>query len=240
MQEKKIIDVLLDATRYLHRDYFELEMFRNYNSQTIQFCDKSISKVEYNLQQSFAKHYDLVLFNNEELEKGFVGDYVQINSIGDSILNYQRSLPFFAININIINVSAAGSKQATSSVLYFPALNEIYFAKLGKGAWREKLLGNDTGKFRLKISQNAILESALVACDVRHIESLMKISKNLRIFGSNSYSLILFLSGKVDIAALDHQDLGNNLFIQEAGGMIRSFGDFYIATNEKLNKLLSR
>ena len=238
MQETKIIETILEATRFLHRDYLELEIFKNYNNQTIKFCDKSIAKVEQYLKQSLIKHYKYIIFNDTGLAKDFVEDYVQISCIVDDVLNYQRSLPFFSIKVAIINKSIKGKAKAKSCVTYFPALNEVYYTSIGRGAWREKLLGNDTRKFRLKISNNADKESAVIACDIHHIESFINISKNIRIFGSSTYSLMLFLSGKLDIVAFDDQDLGNNLFIQEAGGMLFPFQNFYIATNEKINKLL--
>lgn len=238
MHETKIIDSILEATRFLHRDYFELETFRNYNDQTIKFCNKSIAKVEHHFKQSLTKYYKRIIFNNSETEKDFVEDYVQVSCIVDDLLNYQRSLPFFSIKITIINKNTKGKLQAKSCVTYFPALNEVYYTSVGKGAWREKLLGNDARKFRLKISNNADKAHSVVACNVNHVQSFINISKNIRIFGSSAYSLMLFLSGKLDIVAFDDQDLGNNLFIQEAGGVLFSFQDFYIATNEKINKLL--
>ena len=58
-----IVDVTRKASRFLQRDYFELENLQSSDRGTSVFCQKSYSKALQMLREGLSKYYKTIIFN---------------------------------------------------------------------------------------------------------------------------------------------------------------------------------
>ncbi len=220
-------DLLLEAirksTRFLHRDYFELEGLQSLSKNCDSFVKKSCFKLYENLTENIKKYHSQIFCLAQDFkESNFTGSAALIEIL-DGTNNLSRSLPYFATIVTI--VTKKGSDVfAEKVIINFPALNELYYAEKGKGAWVEKYSANYNGKTRVRVSGVNDINSVAVATSYQQINQAANLSENIRIFSSYAYSISLLINGKIDICLFEKRDisyLGICLMIQEAGGISR-------------------
>lgn len=241
-----ISEALRGASKFLHRDYFELENLQSSVKSRRSFVDKAKIRVTEHLQRSLSKYYKTIIFNDTELD--LLGlDFTKPVALVDSLdgnYNFERAIPFFALVI-VILTKKQKKISAEKVAINFPILGDIYYAEQGKGSWLERhsfYFGG--GTFRLRVSVNSKLEDSLVSCYYQQLELAQKISPNIRIFESYAYQIALLISGKSDIALLPSKPIahGLDLLIREAGGLSYIKNNIFIASNhqiqEKLQKIL--
>ena len=221
------------AAKFLQRDFFELELLQNSSRGTQEFCNNSYLRTKDFLKEELQKHAQFLFFSDEQLS--FNNDAtiaILINPI-EGMQNLAKSIPFFAINITYLKKSPQGFVPFFS-VINFPALNEIYYAEKGAGVWSEGKV--NTNITRLRISSNNSVDQAIVATD--DIATGLKISKNIRLFGSECYHLIMFAAGKCDIFYSSTTDYSlktaSSLIIRESGGVSTSVNQGVLASNHEL------
>ncbi|MDG1436926.1 MAG: inositol monophosphatase family protein [Rickettsiaceae bacterium] len=231
-----IVEATRKASRYLQRDYFELESLQSSSQGTSNFCNKSCNKVLQTLHENLSKYYKTVIFDNKEAEKSdFSGKAVFVETL-DGLDNLGRALPFFAIMVTMV-YKKDGEVIAERSVMNFPALGEIYYTEKGRGVWLERHSSNLAGVLRSRVSGSSDLSKALVATNCEHIDVAQKFSPNLRVYESYSYALALLVSGKADVMIANERalsELGVKLFVSEAAGSYITDKGLIIASNFKL------
>ncbi len=139
--------------------------------------------------------------------------------------------------------------QIAFGVVYAPALNDYYYAEIGKGAWKN-------GK-SIQVSKETVLDNSMIATgfaclrsylDKNNLARFCRIAQNTtgqRRFGSAAMDLCLVADGQVD--AFWEQELNlydvaaGVIIVLEAGGTITDFegnaGVFpkqILATNDKI------
>lgn len=237
-----VVDITRKASRFLQRDYFELENLQSSDRGTASFCQKACNKAIHILHEGLHKYFKTVIFDSKDIASSNFADKAVLVEVLDGLHNFERALPFFAIMVTII--SKQGSKiVANKSIMNFPVLSEIYYVEKGKGAWVERHSSNVSGTSRLRVSGIADIQDALVASSNSQIELAKKIFTNIRMFESYTYALTLLISGKVDSLILNPyqiSSLGIQLFIEEAGGAVHLQNDLLVASNFKLNEKIKQ
>lgn len=240
-----LIDATRKASRFLHRDYFELENLQSSSKSTESFCNKSVLKSMENLQETLSRYYKTIIFTGQDIAKFLeLSSLIALIEPLDGIKNLQRSLPFFAIMITILsrkNINWIAEK----CIINFPAINEIYYAEKGKGAWLERHSSNFSGAMRIRVSGTRTLDNIVIASENDTLSRANMISDNYRNYGSYLYSATLLCSGKIDLCLFTKKDIsfkGLELLVIESGG--RSFikNDLFVGTNyylsDKINNLI--
>ncbi len=248
MQNQVVLinDALREASKFLHRDYFELENLQNSARSIKVFVDKAKTRVADNLQKLLTKYYKTIIFDPTELDLSnldLTGPIVLVDTL-DGTYNFERAIPFFALVVTILTAKQ-GKISAEKVAINFPVLGEIYYAEQGKGSWFERYSFNfGTGTIRLRVSVNSKLEDSLISCSYQQLQLAQKISTNIRIFESYAYQIALLISGKSEIALLPNKPItyGLDLLVREAGGLSYVKNNVFIASNyqiqEKLQKVL--
>ena len=248
MQNQVVLinDALREASKFLHRDYFELENLQNSARSIKVFVDKAKTRVADNLQKSLTKYYKTIIFDPTDLDLSnldLTGPIVLVDTL-DGTYNFERAIPFFALVVTILTAKQ-GKISAEKVAINFPVLGEIYYAEQGKGSWFERYSFNfGTGTIRLRVSVNSKLEDSLISCSYQQLQLAQKISTNIRIFESYAYQIALLISGKSEIALLPNKPItyGLDLLVREAGGLSCVKNNVFFASNyqiqEKLQKVL--
>ena len=242
-----LIELTRRAAKFLHRDYFELENLQQSGNTNLEFCQRSISKVNEALSTGLSKYYKNVINLNSEVTTDKLQGKAAVFDPIDSISNMARSLPFFAVVLSVINFQ--GNKIIPEKiVINFPILGEVYYAEKGQGAWLERYSSNIAGNKRLRVSKCNNLDDSLIMMSNKKMldEPVTKLEKaggtNVRIFGSYAYIIAMLASGKADCGIFElkkpMQD-GISLLVQEAGGRSSVKDDFIVATNFHLYEKIS-
>lgn len=246
MQNQVVLinDALREASKFLHRDYFELENLQNSARSIKVFVDKAKTRVADNLQKSLTKYYKTIIFDPTELglsNLDLTGPIVLVDTL-DGTYNFKRAIPFFALVVTILTAKQ-GKISAEKVAINFPMLGEIYYAEQGKGSWFERYSFNfGTGTIRLRVSVNSKLEDSLISCSYQQLQLAQKISTNIRIFESYAYQIALLISGKSEIALLPNKPItyGLDLLVREAGGLSYVKNNVFIASNYQIQEQLQK
>ncbi len=238
-----LTDAMRGASKFLHRDYFELENLQNSTKGTKAFVNKAKARVTENLQKSLGKYYKTVIFDDENLDLqtlDFDRDIALVKVL-DGAENFERAIPFFALVVTILS-KKLDKILANKVAINFPILGDVYYAEQGKGAWLERHSSNFVnGAVRLRVSAINKLEDSLVSCNYLQLELAKKLSSNIRIFESHAYQIALLISGKSDIAIFPNNLIlskGFELLTREAGGLSYIENNNFIASNFQLQEKL--
>ncbi|NGX50231.1 MAG: Inositol-1-monophosphatase [Chlamydiae bacterium] len=144
----------------------------------------------------------------------------------DGTVNFAHKIPMFSISI-----AAVFQSEILAGIIYHPMMNELFIAEKGNGAY---LNGE-----RLKVTETAVLDSAIVAtgfpynvhenplCCLDHFSHFAKMGIPLRRLGSAALDLAYLAAGRFDSfweVSLNPWDYAaGKLLIEEAGGMFTDF-----------------
>lgn len=241
-QIKLISQSLRDSSKFLLRDYYELETLQGSGNRG-DFCQRAKRRYCTTCEENLSKYFQNIFFTIEGAKQAdFTGEAVVVHVI-DSMENFSRANPFFGIMASVV-VKQNGQLENISTVIDFPILGESIKAERNKKAFFERYESNMPGLIKLKLSKTSSIDKAIIAGDKLNLDMMKNIS-NYRFYGSDFYHLVLFLLGKVDIFVAQGQDFYDafELFIKEAGGVSFRSGDSFIASNlplsQKISELLS-
>ncbi|GAA5252893.1 inositol monophosphatase family protein [Candidatus Rickettsia kedanie] len=240
-----LINALRKAVKFLHRDFLELEMLQRNSVRNEEFCKRSYLRLKTLLCEELQKHTQYLFFPEDQFDLNNNYESVFFINPIDSPNNFARSLSFFAISVTYLKRNQE-VLTPTSAVIYFPALNEIYYAEKGKGAWIEKNnLNSNYQGLRLRVSDNADLKNCLAIIeDVNHNDLETIEIDNIRSFASPCYGVTLVASGKADLICLSVLNFtlyyAFELLIKEAGGIIIDSSDKFIYSNRYIAKKLKK
>ncbi len=231
-----IVDASRQASRFLLRDYFELENLQGSSRKTLAYSQRSCMKILQVLQEKLSKYFKTIIFDSKELTNlSFTDTAILVETI-DGFANLTRSLPFFSIMITVLKIKN-DQVIAEKSVMNFPILGEIYYVEKGRGTWLERFNINFPGALRLRVSGIDNIEEAIATTNFNTLE-IAKILPNLRLYDSYTYSIAQLVSGKLDVAIIrpsEISNLGCKLFIDEAVGAYHEQNQTIIASNIPLH-----
>lgn len=218
-----LVNSIRKASKLLQRDFCELEMLQTSNRSTLEFCNKSYQRTKAVLVDELKKISEVVLFSDEQVAIPNKANTVLLINPIDSLINLSKSIPFFGTTITYLK-KIDQKLMHLCSVIYFPITGDVYYTNKGGGAWLDKSLHISTYTVRLRVSSQSILENAIIVTD-DCASDMSSLTKHILNFGSNSYSLALFVSGKVDLLYFNNPlDLASkyalDLFVKESGGFI--------------------
>jgi fructose-1,6-bisphosphatase/inositol monophosphatase family enzyme len=229
---QSLLDSTRKASRFLQRDFAELEMLQTSISPLNDFINRSLLKTTQKLKEELEKHPYPILEINDQLPKTCNKAIVIIPI--DSMVNFSKSLPFFA-SASFVIENIEDNWEATNMAVHFPALSEIYYAEKSGGAWCEKYGQNDRGS-RLRVSGCRSLHKALIGTN----NATKFHDSSIRDFGSIFYMITTFAAGKFDALYLDKilplTKLCFELLVKEAGGAVGHSNQSFIGTNYSLIK----
>lgn len=247
--KKELIKIIKKAGKILKKGY--------YSNKDVTFKAKKdlVTKydvaVENYLKEKFTKKFKEFNIIAEESDNANVefNNSIIIDPI-DGTTNFVNGVPHTAISVGVYK-----NKKPYLAIVYNPILDELYEAKIGKGAF---LNGKE-----LKVSVEADLQKALLATGfpytsgsseddlndvVKKIKDILPLCQDLRRLGSASIDLCLVARGTFEgyyEMNLKPWDVSAGvLILSEAGGKITNInGDEYnlfedkyiVATNGKIH-----
>lgn len=239
----KNISILLDAaraaSRFLYRDYAELENLQTSLKGTQSFVENSRNRVLEKLRANLEKHYPNIIFSPEADNFNSINGYAILVDIISGINNFARALPYFGVVVTLVQ-GKENTIIAEKTVINLPIVGELYYAEKSKGAWLEKDNSGNTGSiFRIRTSANTKISECLLACEnVQQAANLDQHFLSIRIFGCSAYQAALVAAGKIDCCVSEAHSLlnpGLELLVREAGGAAGIKNNLFFASNYHLH-----
>ncbi len=218
------------AARGLVRDFGEVEGLQVSRKGPGDFVSIADKKSEQTLMEALATARPKYGFLSEE-SKPITGEDPERRWIIDPLdgtTNFLHGIPFFAIS-----VALEERGQITAAVVAAPALDEIFHAEKGQGAY----LNNH----RIRVSGRREVDDAVLATGIPHmgrshgdefLSDLAYISprvSGVRRFGAAALDLAYVAAGRCDgfwERGLAPWDIaGGILLVKEAGGYVSTTGD---------------
>ncbi|TIP28658.1 MAG: inositol monophosphatase [Mesorhizobium sp.] len=255
MARSAILNVMVQAAmkagRSLSRDFGEVQNLQVSMKGPADYVSQADRKAEEILFTELSKARPGYAFLMEErgLIEGDDGQHRWIVDPLDGTTNFLHGIPLFAISIALERQG-----QIVAGVVYNPAMDELYTAERGGGAFM-----NDR---RLRVAGRTKLIDTVIGCGVPHLgrgqhgnflielRNVMAEVSGVRRLGSASLDLAYVAAGRMDgfwETGLSAWDVAAGiLLIREAGGFISDFaggqnmldGGSIIAGNETIQRAL--
>ncbi|MBT3303808.1 inositol monophosphatase [Candidatus Woesearchaeota archaeon] len=218
-KELKIAIKAARAAGRITSKYFkkELTISHKEKKEIVTNVDKeSEKKIIHIIQKSFPSHS---IWSEERPELKQKSDYRWVIDPVDGTLNYAHKLPFYSISIGL-----EYKKKPVVAVIYVPALNLLFHAEKGKGAFL-----NNKPIHVTKTSQDLLyFVSTNVFCNVALMKllrtDLINRALHIRSLGSAALEFGLVASGKANAAfeyGIKPGDIAAGiLLVKEAGGKV--------------------
>lgn len=255
MARSAILNVMVQAAmkagRSLSRDFGEVQNLQVSMKGPGDYVSQADRKAEDILFTELSKARPGYAFLMEErgLIEGDDGQHRWIVDPLDGTTNFLHGIPLFAISIALERQG-----QIVAGVVYNPAMDELYSAERGGGAFM-----NDR---RLRVAGRTKLIDTVIGCGVPHLgrgqhgnflvelRNVMAEVSGVRRLGSASLDLAYVAAGRMDgfwETGLSAWDVAAGiLLIREAGGFISDFaggqnmldGGSIVAGNEIIQRAL--
>lgn len=223
---KLLTEAVCQSSRFMIRDYYELEELQTHSKRNDMFVKKSCTHLMTQLNEAAGKFYKKLIYSEKEATDIFNGDAssapqeVALIEVLDGIGNLTKGMPYFSTMVTVLQKEESGYVP-TDVFINFPALHEYYFACKGKGAWKEKFTGKAPGKYRIKVSGVQSTDILTAGCSINAYAKAYKHTEDIRIFGCSSLMYSMLASGKLDLVITEERTLtksGFELLVNEAGG----------------------
>jgi myo-inositol-1(or 4)-monophosphatase len=251
MARSAILNVMVQAAmkagRSLSRDFGEVQNLQVSMKGPGDYVSQADRKAEDILFTELSKARPGYAFLMEErgVVEGDDGQHRWIVDPLDGTTNFLHGIPLFAISIAL---------ERQAGVIYNPAMDELYTAERGGGAFM-----NDR---RLRVAGRTKLIDAVIGCGVPHLgrgqhgnflvelRNVMAEVSGVRRLGSASLDLAYVAAGRMDgfwETGLSAWDIAAGLLlIREAGGFVSDFaggqnmldGGSVVAGNEIIQRAL--
>ncbi|AZN96719.1 inositol monophosphatase [Mesorhizobium sp. M9A.F.Ca.ET.002.03.1.2] len=246
-----MVQAAMKAGRSLSRDFGEVQNLQVSMKGPGDYVSQADRKAEDILFTELSKARPGYAFLMEErgVIEGDDGQHRWIVDPLDGTTNFLHGIPLFAISIALERQG-----QIVAGVIYNPAMDELYTAERGGGAFM-----NDR---RLRVAGRTKLIDAVIGCGVPHLgrgqhgnflvelRNVMAEVSGVRRLGSASLDLAYVAAGRMDgfwETGLSAWDIAAGiLLIREAGGFVSDFaggqnmldGGSVVAGNEIIQRAL--
>jgi len=199
-------------------------------------ADKQSQKAIISVIKSVFADHEIIAEEKDDFENK-KSDYLWIIDPLDGTVNYLHGVPSFCISVGLLY-----KKQIISSVVYAPALKEMFVAQKGKGSFLN-------GK-KIKVSNVKTMIRSLAATGfpyyvrensnrvIKNFTNVMLKTQGLRRFGSAAIDLAYVACGRFDFfweEGLKPWDIAAGiLLVKEAGGKVSDYknkNDFLFGQN---------
>lgn len=226
------------ASRFMARDFGELENLQSTPKNISKFISVALSRVErvFNEElESFNETHDIEFLgriqNQSVLENGEKPYRFMIN-LCDGLVNFIHALPSFTITITL-QKKLEKSYEDIVTAIACPAFNTIYFAEKNAGCYLEN--DNSSGMVKIRVGSRKDFDGCMVISSQqvffqpvlnKLLVNLVKKRANLRCLGSYNYGFCLLASGNADIYLLENskplESSPGFLLAKEAGALVRN------------------
>lgn len=185
---------------------------------------------EAHIRSVIARYYPDDHFFGEE-GGGVIGDRIWVVDPVDGTANFARGIPHFCISIAYVEAG-----QTQFGAIYNPALDELYFAELGKGATLNgrPIVAAVTERFDAASVEMGWSTRVANEAYLDVMGELLSLGANVRRAGSGAMALAYVADGRSDGYVELHMNawdcLAGLLLVSEAGGAVCPF--FEIGTLE--------
>ena len=185
---------------------------------------------EAHIRSVIARYYPDDHFFGEE-GGGVIGDRIWVVDPVDGTANFARGIPHFCISIAYVEAG-----QTQFGAIYNPALDELYFAELGKGATLNgrPIVAAVTERFDAASVEMGWSTRVANEAYLDVMGELLSLGANVRRAGSGAMALAYVADGRSDGYVELHMNawdcLAGLLLVSEAGGVVCPF--FEIGTLE--------
>ncbi len=246
-----MVQAALKAGKSLSRDFGEVQNLQVSLKGPGDFVSQADRKAEKIIQDELMKSRPTYGFLGEESEeiKGTDGAHRWIVDPLDGTTNFLHGIPIFGVSIALER-----NNEIVAGVIYNPAMDELYTAERGGGAFL-----NDR---RLRVASRRVLSDAVIGCGVPHLgrgnhgkfllelRHVMGEVAGVRRFGSAALDLAYVAAGRLDgywendLSAWDIA--AGIILVREAGGYVSDFNGgtsiletgTVLAGNEHIHKAL--
>lgn len=136
----------------------------------------------------------------------------------DGTSNYLRNIPLWGISLGLVD-----KNDVTFGAIYLPALNQYYYAELGKGAYKN---GKQIFVSKRSIDKSLFFGRSIYKNKLQLDLELIKKVGLVKIVDSSSFELSHIASGHGEIYTLKnvpHDVVAGVCLIREAGGKVTDF-----------------
>jgi len=187
------------------------------------------------------------ILSEEKGDNHLTSDYVWVVDPLDGTTNFYMGNPLFAIQLGLVY-----KNEPVLSLIYAPAIAELYYAEKGRGAF----LNNK----KIKVSQRTLNQAILTYCHGSSLTAKQKAIKIYKYFKLKNYHIKLLGSAAIEFGwvakgtteayfspgASPWDIIPGALLVQEAGGQTYDFqghkwnlkSKSILATNGKVDKQL--
>jgi len=216
---------VLKAGRALKRDFGEvanLQVSRKGPADFVSNADKKSEETLFAELSRVRPGYGFVMEEGGVVDGTDTTHRWHIDPL-DGTTNFLHGVPQFAIS-----VALEREGQIVAGIVYNPALDEMYMAEKGQGAF----LNNQ----RLRVAQRSSLEEALICCGIPHlargdhpqflreIAAVMARVAGVRRLGAAALDLAYVAAGRLDLyweRGLNSWDVAAGIvLVREAGGFV--------------------
>ena len=202
---------------HLKREKIKLKKFREIVTEVDLGSEKIIVR---EIKKHFPKHN---ILSEEKASVDHGSDYTWLIDPLDGTTNYSIKSPVFGISIGL-----KYKNEIIEGIIYLPYLQELFYAKKGKGAFinGRKIRVSDKKNIKksiITLSFSHRKKSTYKALDI--FKKMRPYVLNIRMFGSVVFSYSLVASGSVEALFLppliNPWDIGAGiLLVEEAGGKV--------------------
>ena len=218
-----IVSIVKKAAINLNRDFSEVERLQTSIKGSVDFTRIAFDKAQKTLSYELAKFGEAypVVFAGKNPNK--LNSYFSVSVI-EGLTNFAHGNPCFGLSVALIDKGVV-----IAGVIFNPALDELFFAEKGKGAFKEGFRSHE----RLRVSAKQELEGAIIGVkpDINDKEKSYQIingiianNAEVRISGALGLDLAYLASGKLDgviaPSAMQASIAAGVLLVKEAGGMV--------------------
>jgi len=250
--KKKLIKIIKEASKILVEGY--------YNEKEVRFKAKKDLVTKYDvaveefLKEKFKKEFsDFNIIAEESDNSNLKFDNSIIIDPIDGTTNFVNKVPHTAISVGVYK-----NKKPYIGVVYNPILDELYYAKVNKGAYlnKKKIEVSKEKNFQKALISTGFPYSSGTCSDdlnsvIKQMKNILPNCQDIRRLGSASLDLCYVAKGtyegyyEMNLKAWDVS--AGIIILSEAGGKVTNekgkkyklFNDKYIvATNSKIHKKL--
>ncbi len=229
MQHSALLNVMIaaarKAARAIKRDFGELEKLQVSLKSPANFVTATDRRAEETIYAELMKARPGYGFLGEESgrREGSDKSHTWIVDPLDGTTNFLHGIPHFAISMALERDGAV-----VAGLIYNPAIDEMFIAEKGKGAFL-----NDQ---RIRVAARTRLAEAIVACGIAHhghgdvglsrkeVSAVQEYVAGVRRFGAAALDLAWIAAGRLDgywERTLKPWDLAAGLvLVREAGGFV--------------------
>lgn len=217
------------ASRVLSRDFNELKSLQSSRKPNDVFVNRSLNKVKdilvYELEKA-RPEFGLTM-NGHVKNSESPNEERWIVNILDGSKNFSHAISSFAIGI-AVEEKRYGKTEIISGLVSLPAINELFFAEKGKGAWVE-----GSANSRIRVSERKSKNSLLGVGEVPDVDSID--------FGSDLLACAYIACGRIDFAKLKcgYTDVASGIIlVREAGGIVEETSGELLFSNSLLERAI--